>query len=64
MHTYQCIIAPIKNPTQESTVVVDATGPEMALIESWKLNPDTFVKSVVDITTATSTPTVALATQP
>lgn len=46
MARFECLIAPVKIPENEITVFVEAKDEGEALVESFKQNPDTFVKSI------------------
>ena len=46
MTQYTCVIAYVNNPSEETTVVVEATDKAQALIENFKQRPGTYVKSI------------------
>ena len=50
MPTYECIIAFIKTPNEETTVTVEAENKGMALAENSKARPGTYVKAIREIT--------------
>lgn len=49
MATYECIIAPVSTPSEESTVIIEALEKGAALIENFKQYPGTFVKEIREI---------------
>lgn len=49
MPTYECIIAPVKEPGNETTVTVDAENKGIALVENAKARPGTYVKAIREI---------------
>ena len=46
---YECIIAPVKNPSDEQTVLVEAKDGGDALVISSQTYPGTYVKSLREI---------------
>jgi len=50
MITYECIIAPVKEPNNETTVTVEAENRGMALAKNSIARPGTFVKAIREIT--------------
>jgi len=47
---YTCVIAPIENSNEESTVEVEANNRGEALVVNCQLRPGTYVKSIEEIT--------------
>jgi hypothetical protein len=45
MPTYEVIYAPVREPANEETCVLEAANPGDLLIKNVSLHPDTFVKS-------------------
>lgn len=50
MPTYECTIAFIKEPNEETTVTVEAENKGIALVENSKARPGTYVKAIREIT--------------
>lgn len=50
MKRFECVIAPVKTPQEEETVIVEATDLGQALIVNHNERPGTFVKSCTEIT--------------
>ena len=50
MIKYECIVAPVKTPDQEETVIVEAPDRAEALIANHAVRPGTFVKAIREIT--------------
>jgi hypothetical protein len=48
--TYECTIAFIKEPNEETTVTVEAENKGIALVENSKARPGTYVKAIREIT--------------
>lgn len=46
---YECIIAPVANPDQEQTVIIEAPDRGEALVINCNLRPGTFVKAIREI---------------
>ena len=57
MPTYEIVVAPVTDPTNEQTVTLDANDPGHALTENHAFRPGTFVKSWREITNTVSTST-------
>jgi|LakMenE18May11ns_1017448.scaffolds.fasta_scaffold8144857_2 hypothetical protein len=49
MKSYECVIAPVKEPDNESTVIVEAKDKGEALVVNCELRPGTYVKSITEI---------------
>lgn len=49
MTTYECVIAHVSAPSEESTVIIEAPEKGAALVENFKQNPGTFVKSIIEV---------------
>jgi hypothetical protein len=52
MPTYECVIAHVSNPSEESTVILEAPSQGDALTENFKQNPGTFVKAIREISSS------------
>jgi hypothetical protein len=50
MPTYEIICAPVKNPDQDETVIIEADDPAHMLLANHDERPGTFVKSWREIT--------------
>jgi hypothetical protein len=50
MPTYELVVAPVADPSNEQTVTVEAKDPGHALIANHDVRPGTFVKSWREIT--------------
>ena len=46
---YECIIAPVKEPENEETVIVEAPNRGEALMINCNLRPGTYVKAIREI---------------
>lgn len=46
---YECIIAPVKEPETEETVIVEASNRGEALMINCNLRPGTYVKAIREI---------------
>ena len=50
MIKYECIVAQVKTPDQEETVIIEAPNLSEALIANHEARPGTFVKAIREIT--------------
>jgi hypothetical protein len=49
MIIYECVIAPVREPETEETVMIEAKDKGEALIKNFELRPGTFVKAIREI---------------
>jgi hypothetical protein len=49
MPTYECVIAYVNAPSEESTVIVEAPSQGEALTENFSQRPGTFVKAIREV---------------
>lgn len=54
MPTYECVIAHVKTPSEETTVILEAPSQGEALTVNFSQNPGTFVKAIREIAPTTS----------
>lgn len=49
MERYELVIAPVGNPQDESTVIVEAKNKGEALVVNCELRPGTYVKTINEL---------------
>lgn len=50
MKRFECVVAPVRTPQEEETVIIEAENIGLALVANHDVRPGTFVKSWKDVT--------------
>ena len=53
MPTYECVIAKVSTPSEDSTVIIEAPSQGDALTNNFDQHPGTYVKAIREITPGT-----------